>query len=327
MTSRLSNRNMTSHFSPTTVAVPLPTAPSPSPSPSPPLPSPAAPSPPCQPPVQLQVPIGFEFNPTNVELVCYYLRKKLLNEDFPLRKVVLIHEVNLYLFYPKTLARNYRPTSDNQWYFFTLRERRYINGDRPNRKAASGFWKATGSFDKIKHHGQVIGRKRLLVFNEGDSKHGIKTNWIMHEYVYDGFTKDNQKMFHSWVCCRIRDNGKQKSLSSEPNNSYYAPGPAAPLQIGSSHLPLPAPVDTFPPPTSDSLLTQIPQVVADYSSYCPVMSTTPMKEVYPSDTHTGTTTIDALSDFSQVTGLYETDSSFFDENSDDFLHDLDYLLQ
>ncbi|XP_068646238.1 NAC domain-containing protein JA2-like [Aristolochia californica] len=249
-----------------------------------------------------------------------------MKEDFPLRKV-LIHEVNLCLFHPSTLARNYRPASDNQWYFFTPREHRYINGNCPNRKAANGFWKATGSFEKIKHQGQVIGRNRSLVFNERDSKNGIKTNWIMHEYVYDGFTKDNQKMFHSWVCCGIHDNGKLKSSFSEPNKSYYAPGPSAHLQIGSSHLPLPAPVDTLPPPTSDSLLTQIPQAVADYSSCCPVTSTTPMKEVYPSDTHTGTTTIDALSDFSQVTGLSETDSGFFDENSDDFLHDLDYLLQ
>ncbi|XP_068646253.1 NAC transcription factor 32-like [Aristolochia californica] len=315
---------MTSHFSPTTIAVPLPAALSPPP--SPPLPSPAAPSPPRQPPVQIQVPIGFEFDPTNVELVCHYLRKKLMNEDFPLREV-LIHEVNLYLFHPSTLARNYRSASDNQWYFFTPRERKHINGNRPNLKAASGFWKATGCFDKIKHQGQVVGRKRSLIFDEGDSKHGIKTNWIMHEYVYDGFTKDNKKMFHSWVCCIIHYNGKQKSSSSEPNNSYYAPGPSAPLQIGSSHLPLPAPVDTLPPPTSDSLLTQIPQVVAYYSSCCPVTSTTPMKEVYHSDTHTGTTTIDALSDFSRVTGLFETDSGFFDENSDDFLCDLDYLLQ
>jgi hypothetical protein len=86
---------------------------------------------------------------------------------------------------------------EREWYFFSPRDRKYPNGVRPNRAAASGYWKATGT-DKPIHTRNVnnnnmqqgpgqqqlreIGVKKSLVFYEGRPPKGIKTNWIMHEY-------------------------------------------------------------------------------------------------------------------------------------------------
>jgi hypothetical protein len=74
---------------------------------------------------------------------------------------------------------------EREWYFFSPRDRKYPNGARPNRAAASGYWKATGT-DKPIHTTmggiRKIGVKKALVFYKGRAPKGVKTNWIMHEY-------------------------------------------------------------------------------------------------------------------------------------------------
>lgn len=73
---------------------------------------------------------------------------------------------------------------DDEWYFFTPRDRKYPNGVRPNRTAASGFWKATGTDKPIlsASGSRRIGVKKALVFYTGRPPKGVKTDWIMTEY-------------------------------------------------------------------------------------------------------------------------------------------------
>lgn len=73
---------------------------------------------------------------------------------------------------------------DREWYFFSPRDRKYPNGIRPNRAAASGYWKATGTDKPIQRSNgtENIGVKKALVFYKGRPPKGLKTNWIMHEY-------------------------------------------------------------------------------------------------------------------------------------------------
>lgn len=71
-----------------------------------------------------------------------------------------------------------------EWFFFSPRERKYPNGVRPNRAAASGYWKATGTDKPILSAGgvQCIGVKKALVFYKGRPPKGTKTDWVMQEY-------------------------------------------------------------------------------------------------------------------------------------------------
>lgn len=71
---------------------------------------------------------------------------------------------------------------ENEWYFFTHRDRKYPNGMRPNRAAVSGYWKATGTDKAIYSGSRNVGVKKALVFYKGKPPKGIKTDWIMHEY-------------------------------------------------------------------------------------------------------------------------------------------------
>lgn len=73
---------------------------------------------------------------------------------------------------------------EQEWYFFSPRDRKYPNGARPNRAATSGYWKATGTDKPVLSSvgDQKVGVKKALVFYGGKPPKGVKTNWIMHEY-------------------------------------------------------------------------------------------------------------------------------------------------
>lgn len=73
---------------------------------------------------------------------------------------------------------------EEESYFFTPRDRKYPNGGRPNRTAASGYWKATGTDQPIRSSfgSRMIGVKKALVFYQGRPPSGIRMDWIMTEY-------------------------------------------------------------------------------------------------------------------------------------------------
>ncbi|KAM7523421.1 hypothetical protein LguiA_013323 [Lonicera macranthoides] len=112
-------------------------------------------------------------------LLLHNLRHKVLNH--PLPPSLNIHDVNLYLHNPQDLVEKYDDLGENKWYFFTPRDRKYKYGTRPNRAAGNGYWKASSIDRCIKYMGQTVGYKKTLVFYEGKSPKGIKTNWIMRE--------------------------------------------------------------------------------------------------------------------------------------------------
>ncbi|KAL0406833.1 UNVERIFIED_CONTAM: NAC transcription factor 56 [Sesamum latifolium] len=90
---------------------------------------------------QPQLPPGFRFHPTDEELVVHYLKKKAASTPLP---VSIIAEVDLYKYDPWELPAK-AIFGEQEWYFFSPRDRKYPNGARPNRAATSGYWKATGT--------------------------------------------------------------------------------------------------------------------------------------------------------------------------------------
>ena len=76
----------------------------------------------------------------------------------------------------------------DEWYFFSHKDKKYPTGTRTNRATTAGFWKATGR-DKaifLGNAGRRIGLRKTLVFYTGRAPHGKKTDWIMHEYRLTG---------------------------------------------------------------------------------------------------------------------------------------------
>jgi hypothetical protein len=123
---------------------------------------------------QLSVPPGFRFHPTEEELLYYYLKKKVSYEPIDLD---VIREVDLNKLEPWELKEKCRIGSgpQNEWYFFSHKDKKYPTGTRTNRATAAGFWKATGR-DKSIHlnSSKKIGLRKTLVFYTGRAPHGQK---------------------------------------------------------------------------------------------------------------------------------------------------------
>ncbi|CAA3024866.1 NAC domain-containing 72-like [Olea europaea subsp. europaea] len=130
--------------------------------------------------VQENVPFGYRFKPTDLELL-YYLNLKIMNKPL---LIDAIKDVDLYQYHPHDLFQS-RMNGTKEGYFFTSRTKKYPNGGRPDRAAADGYWKANGSNVIVRSNGQDVGQKKALVYYEGKSKNnnGTKTNWMMHEFT------------------------------------------------------------------------------------------------------------------------------------------------
>ncbi|WCJ28451.1 NAC domain-containing protein 76 [Euphorbia peplus] len=151
---------------------------------------------------QLSVPPGFRFHPTDEELLYYYLKKKVSYEAIDLD---VIREVDLNKLEPWDLKDKCRIGSgpQNEWYFFSHKDKKYPTGTRTNRATTAGFWKATGRDKAIQmsNNNKRIGMRKTLVFYTGRAPHGQKTDWIMHEYRLDDDNSDVQE--DGWVVCRV----------------------------------------------------------------------------------------------------------------------------
>lgn len=147
------------------------------------------------------VPPGFRFHPTDEELVDYYLRKKVNSRRIDLD---VIKDVDLYKIEPWDLQELCRIGTEeqNEWYFFSHKDKKYPTGTRTNRATAAGFWKATGRDKAIYAKHDLIGMRKTLVFYKGRAPNGQKSDWIMHEYRLE--TDENgAPQEEGWVVCRV----------------------------------------------------------------------------------------------------------------------------
>ncbi|KAK8683332.1 hypothetical protein V6N13_039396 [Hibiscus sabdariffa] len=152
---------------------------------------------------------GFRFSPTDVELISFYLKKKLHGYD---KCVEVIPEIEICRYEPWDLPAKSIIKSDNEWFFFCSRGRKYPNGSQSRRATEQGYWKATGKERNVKSGSNVIGTKRTLVFHTGRAPKGERTEWIMHEYCMNGKSQD------SLVVCRLKKNGEFR-LNNNSNPS------------------------------------------------------------------------------------------------------------
>lgn len=181
---------------------------------------------------QSRVPPGFRFHPTEEELLNYYLTKKVACEKIDLD---VIRDVDLNKLEPWDIQEKCRigSTPQNDWYFFSHKDKKYPTGTRTNRATAAGFWKATGR-DKVIHTSyKRIGMRKTLVFYKGRAPHGQKSDWIMHEYRLDDHCSDNNSSNVSsctmggetggqedgWVVCKVFKKKNHHKVLDSPNTS------------------------------------------------------------------------------------------------------------
>ncbi|XP_057793829.1 protein BEARSKIN1-like [Salvia miltiorrhiza] len=179
------------------------------------------------------VPPGFRFHPTDEELLHFYLKKKVSFQKFDME---VIREVDLNKIEPWDLQEKCKigSTPQNEWYFFSHKDRKYPTGSRTNRATSAGFWKATGRDKCIRNSFNKIGMRKTLVFYRGRAPHGQKSDWIMHEYRLEDSNNEPPPNEDGWVVCRVfkkknlfKINGTSTStegggMMADPNSSIFA---------------------------------------------------------------------------------------------------------
>ncbi|KAL2520419.1 NAC domain-containing protein 37 [Forsythia ovata] len=168
------------------------------------------------------VPPGFRFHPTDEELVGYYLRKKVASQKIDLD---VIRDIDLYRIEPWDLQDKCRIgyEEQNEWYFFSHKDKKYPTGTRTNRATMAGFWKATGRDKAVYDKTKLIGMRKTLVFYKGRAPNGQKTDWIMHEYRLES-EENGPPQEEGWVVCRAfkkRTTGQTKGIEGWDSTYYY----------------------------------------------------------------------------------------------------------
>ncbi|KAK7405297.1 hypothetical protein VNO78_06502 [Psophocarpus tetragonolobus] len=197
------------------------------------------------------LPPGFRFHPTDEELITYYLLKKVLDSSFTGRAIV---EVDLNKCEPWELPEKAK-MGEKEWYFYSLRDRKYPTGLRTNRATEAGYWKATGKDREIYSSKtcSLVGMKKTLVFYRGRAPKGEKSNWVMHEYRLEGkfaYHYLSRSSKDEWVISRVfqknatgggstvsattTNTGSKKtriSTSNTSSNMSLCPEPGSPSSI------------------------------------------------------------------------------------------------
>ncbi|GKB00790.1 NAC domain-containing protein [Tanacetum coccineum] len=164
---------------------------------------------------------GYRFCPTDSEIIVYYLQPKIeTGEQHPKCRYYI---ADFYGDTPDNLAANHRHC-EYKWYFLTSRDRKYPNGNRPNRRIKNfGFWKATTK-DKVicdDVTGEIVGRRKSLAYYD---KYSRKTPWLMHEHINNnpniptGSRSDDMMKLSDWVLAKIY---KKDENQNDNNNAAY----------------------------------------------------------------------------------------------------------
>ncbi|KAL6847595.1 hypothetical protein ACP4OV_022621 [Aristida adscensionis] len=211
--------------------------------------------------IESRLPPGFRFHPSDQELVCYYLRDKVVANQHSSQLIIsspppsaatTMVEVDLHAREPWELPEAAK-LSDKEWYFFSFRDRKYATGSRRNRATKVGYWKATGKDKPI--HGSpggemeeeggmamVIGMRKTLVFYLGRAPNGRKSGWVMHEFRLNTPASPPKE---DWVLCRVFHKGEAEqgcscndAITCSSNNVTQHPSLA--VLCSPQHAPPPA---------------------------------------------------------------------------------------
>ncbi|KAK9089381.1 hypothetical protein Scep_028463 [Stephania cephalantha] len=182
------------------------------------------------------LPPGFRFHPTDEELVVHYLKKKASSSPLP---VTIIAEVDLYKFDPWELPGK-ATFGEQEWYFFSPRDRKYPNGARPNRAATSGYWKATEPISRY----WLRGEHKSLRPPSANKKSSLRLD--------------------EWVLCRIyKKSNTQRPSDRDKEDSMEGPSQQAAAAVAG--LMKTAPMNSYM--STSSLLENEESLFDDYLTH------------------------------------------------------------
>ncbi|KAK4848970.1 hypothetical protein QYF36_019280 [Acer negundo] len=182
--------------------------------------------------------MGYRFQPTDEELVTYFLFNKIFAEtDDPFNDVdkFSVREGDLYGSQDPCDIWNLNGgdnLEDGQpLYLFTRLKKVSSNGSRISRRVGSGTWAGEDSGDTIISHNYVVGvKKRFRYENKKSPDNGA---WIMHEFAVDPTLLRHHRKPDDIVLCRMKKNPvaekKKRKLQQVLNSEPWMPSKSSKL--------------------------------------------------------------------------------------------------
>ncbi|XP_057788890.1 NAC domain-containing protein 2-like [Salvia miltiorrhiza] len=147
----------------------------------------------------LNLPFGYKFDPTSVELLQHYLIPKLRGEKLPSDYVMDLD--HLYTYEPCQLPFNqFKHAKNDEAFFFTTDIRKSSEEESQIRTTSNGYWKVYKDHVAVDIAGEVIGFKTKLFF------YGVNRNrtyWKMIEYRCHP-TRIPIDIVERYIICKIK---------------------------------------------------------------------------------------------------------------------------
>ncbi|KAL6890176.1 hypothetical protein ACP4OV_008939 [Aristida adscensionis] len=181
---------------------------------------------------------GFEFCPTDEDLVLQYLRRRAVNEPLPSSNIT---DVDILAHNPWDLVPGTEGVTEK--YYFSKKVLRWSQGKRCKRATKDGFWKASGLEVPIIYNSNtsgvslVLGVKKTMVFYRGKARGGERTEWTMHEYRLLGAGLTPYRVMRPVRNNDLGNHGPTAAISTKVNDEPAG----APQDAAGSNVPM-APV-------------------------------------------------------------------------------------
>ncbi|KAL1566314.1 NAC domain-containing protein 83-like [Salvia divinorum] len=152
---------------------------------------------------ELKLPAGWRFDPTDEELVQFYLSKKVGSEPLPAKVLKEIDAHHFYQHHPKNLVHDSeRPLQD----YFLIHGDEFFHGKIDKVKLVGegnvGSWRSLGKEEEVVDENRnVIAFKIHSTFFSSKSK---RTHWKMQLYRLPASNNLEDSGREEWVVARIR---------------------------------------------------------------------------------------------------------------------------
>ncbi|KAF5175603.1 Nac domain-containing protein, partial [Thalictrum thalictroides] len=178
----------------------------------------------------LRLPPGFQFTPSDSDLISHYLKKKINGEPLPI--VNLIKDRDLYgketpfqIF--ESCSSSFDSSVFNKWMYFFTKIKKKFSGNpsakRIDRIVGNGSWKCSNTTKIYDENNKnlVIGYKTLLNFivkspekeNNTNEEKKQTNSWILYEYTLKGSDAIDKDSI--WAVCKFRKGGKLRKDSHD----------------------------------------------------------------------------------------------------------------